>query len=264
MIGLFAGRKIFQTFFRKLHTLSLVGMNYSRASRHGHNGEKNVLRSLRDQLDGSEELVLFDVGANVGAYSEDVLEVFKNRRFRLFSFEPSKATFKILAEQFTNQPQVHLANIGLSDREGEIVLYSDDELSPLSSVYPRNLEHVDIHFSQTQTIQVSTLDKFCLENDIDQIDFMKLDVEGHEMAVFEGAKDMIARQAIKFVQFEFGGCNIDSRTFFRDFFLLLNPKFKLYRVVTDGLVEIATYSEKLEVFQSINFLAVHRSLDFSE
>ena len=47
------------------------------------------------------------------------------------------------------------------------------------------------------------------------IDFFKIDVEGHEMDVLKGIGDKISN--IKLIQFEFGGCNIDTRCFFQDF-----------------------------------------------
>lgn len=41
-------------------------------------------------------------------------------------------------------------------------------------------------------------------------------VEGHELDVLAGAEE--ALKSVQLVQFEFGGCNIDTRTYFQDFF----------------------------------------------
>jgi len=82
-----------------------------------------------------------------------------------------------------------------------------------------------------------------------------LDVEGHEYAVLQGAKELIERNKIQFIQFEFGGCNIDSRVFFQDFFYFLSPKYKIFRVLKDGLYPINEYSENLEVFSVTNYFA---------
>jgi hypothetical protein len=82
-----------------------------------------------------------------------------------------------------------------------------------------------------------------------------LDIEGHELNALKGAKEMINKNAIDFIQFEFGGCNIDSRTYFQDFFYLLKNKFKIYRILTDGLFEIVEYKETHEVFITVNYLA---------
>ena len=54
------------------------------------------------------------------------------------------------------------------------------------------------------------------------IDYVKIDVEGHELDVLEGFGDLINK--IKLIQFEFGGCNIDTRTFFKIFGIFFKKK----------------------------------------
>lgn len=89
---------------------------------------------------------------------------------------------------------------------------------------------------------------------------MKLDVEGHELAVLKGGKQMLDDGKIHVIQFEFGGCNIDSRTYFQDFFYLLSPGFRIYRIVKDGLFPIEEYSEDLEVFKTTNYLCISKKI----
>jgi hypothetical protein len=89
---------------------------------------------------------------------------------------------------------------------------------------------------------------------------LKVDVEGHEYNVFTGASEMMAADAIDMIQFEFGGCNIDSRTYLQDFYYLLNPKYRLYRLVPDGLSPMEPYNEKYELFRTTNFVAIHRKI----
>ena len=69
-----------------------------------------------------------------------------------------------------------------------------------------------------------------------------------------GAAQMLKKKKIQFIQFEFGGCNIDSRTFFQDFWYLLKDDYQFYRIVRNGLQPINGYSEALEIFMTINFL----------
>jgi hypothetical protein len=116
------------------------------------------------------------------------------------------------------------------------------------------LKHIRIKLSHTEQVRITTVDDFCQSNGIDRIHLLKLDVEGYELKVLEGASRLLAARAIDFIQFEFGGCNIDSRTYFRDFFDMLAPQYSVYRVVKDGLKEIISYSETLEVFTTTNYL----------
>lgn len=259
----FFGKKAFQNFFKKLHRISLIGMNYSSARKYGDNGEKNVLKMFKKKFPLQDSLVIFDVGANLGVYSQYILKLFKDLSYELYSFEPSRSAYEQLSKSIGSRSNIHLENQGLSNQTGDLELFFDKQASPLASVYPRDLKHTLIDFDKKEIIQVITLDRFCQDRKIDVIHFLKLDVEGHELAVLEGSKDLLAQGAIHCIQFEFGGCNIDSRTYFKDLFGLLNKDFSIYRIVRDGLVPIETYDEKLEIFQSCNFLAVFRGLAVS-
>jgi FkbM family methyltransferase len=254
----FLGKIRFQGFFRKLYHLSVKGMNYGNANNYGGNGEIFALKKIRGILIQKKtgSLVLMDVGANIGAYSKSVIEIFEGLDYQLHVFEPSAETYKKLVENVGSLSQVHFHNIGLSNQKDAAVLFSSEEKSSLASLYPRNLKHTSIDFSKKENVSLNTLDAFCKENNIDSIDFLKIDVEGHELKVFEGAQNMFSNKGIKIIQFEFGGCNIDSRTFFKDFHLLLHSNYSLFRIVKDGLVPLPKYTEDYEIFKSSNFLAI--------
>lgn len=66
---------------------------------------------------------------------------------------------------------------------------------------------------------------------------------------------MINNNKIKYIQFEFGGANIDSGTYFRDLWYLLSLKYNLYKITGQGLIPIKKYKENLEVFLMFNYLA---------
>jgi len=104
------------------------------------------------------------------------------------------------------------------------------------------------------------LDNFCEKNHIDFIDMLKMDVEGHEFRVLQGSKRMLENRKINYIQFEFGGSNIDSRTYFKDFYDLLKKDYTIYRVLADGIRPIGQYNEMLhEIFTTINYLAELKS-----
>jgi hypothetical protein len=148
----------------------------------------------------------------------------------------------------------------LGETEGVLSLFSAVDSSGLSSVYPRRLQHFGIDMEAREEIVVKTLDSFCADNDIHQIHLLKLDVEGHELAALKGATRFLQAGRIDFIQFEFGGCNIDARTFFQDYYYLLTDQYRLYRVLIDGLHELTGYREADEIFITTNFLAARRSL----
>jgi len=114
--------------------------------------------------------------------------------------------------------------------------------------------------NQNEEIGLRTLDLFCRENKIKHINFLKLDVEGHEKKVLDGASSMLRIKAIDFIQFKLGGCNIDSRTYFQDFFYLLNKNYTVHRIAKDGLFPINEYKETHEASITTNFLAERKSI----
>ena len=92
--------------------------------------------------------------------------------------------------------------MGSSPEEKE--LYINDDGSGTNSLYKRRLEGLDISYNKIEQIKIITLDAYVLENDISHIDFLKIDIEGHELAVIHGAEAMLKRKAIDYIQFEYG------------------------------------------------------------
>jgi hypothetical protein len=125
----------------------------------------------------------------------------------------------------------------------------------------RLLIHFNIDFAKSEMVKVNTIDNYCEENQIDHIHLLKIDIEGHEYDALLGAEKMFALNAIDIVAFEFGGCNIDTRTFFQDFWYFFNEKgFKLFRITPSGYLHpINSYKEIHEQFRTANFIAVAKN-----
>lgn len=255
----YTGKKERYAMFRYIYELGIRGMNIGGGSDVADSGELAVLHLLKEKLAGKNK-VIFDVGANIGDYAMGIAEIFGNENIELHCFEPSPKTFSKLQQntQAVSGPWMHLHNFGLSDSECEVNLYQDEELSGMTSVYKRRMDHFGKDFGIAELAGFATLDGFCAEHNIRHIDFLKLDVEGHELKVLEGAKQMLSH--IQYIQFEFGGCNIDSRTFFQDFYYLLHKQFDIYLVLKDGIQKLDGYKETYEVFVTTNFFCINKQL----
>lgn len=249
-----SGKKSFQKIFESLYLFSLFGMNIGRGGNPKDSGEKNAMSYINRHFEMLNDLTIFDVGANIGHYSVLLKEIFGEKAI-IHSFEPSKKTFDKLISNIGDKNKIYLHNFGFGSENTKIILYSDSDESGLASVYKRRLDHFNIDMSKSEQIEIKTLDTFCNDQKIEHIHFLKLDVEGHELKVMEGASKMLKSGAIDFIQFEFGGCNIDSRTFFQDFYYLLKDNYKIYRIVKDGLYQINQYKEMYEAFTTTNYLA---------
>ncbi len=222
-------------------------------------GEKSILfkiKSLRQ-----DKYCFVDVGANKGDFTQIILTLFNNDNIQVHSFEPSKATFEFLKNNIKSD-KVILNNKGLGKEAGTFPFYTDRPGSGAASLTKRKLDYLGVDFGYSEDVSIDTLDNYCNENNIKDIDLLKLDVEGHEMDVLEGSKEMLSRNVIKMISFEFGGCNIDTRTFLKDFYYLFNKHgFLLHRITPSGYFFLLdNYSEKLEQFRTTNFIGIRKDM----
>ena len=204
---------------------------------------------------GVKDPVVLDIGANIGNYSEAILR--SSPQARIFAFEPSSFARKELESRFEGNNQVTVVPIALGSSISTATLWSDAPGSGLGSLSKRRLDHFDISFEFSEQVQMSTLDSWSQENSITP-NLIKMDVEGHELDVLKGAIN--ALDSAQVIQFEFGGCNIDSRTFFQDFwYLLTQAGFAIFRISETDPIRILSYSEEDEYFCTTNYLAVKKS-----
>jgi FkbM family methyltransferase len=216
-------------------------------------------RAVLGQLTrGGRSPVIFDVGANRGQFLQSALTQLASRQIVIHSFEPSSTAFSELRQRYGSQSRVTLNNLALGSEPAERSLYYDVPGSQLSSLYPRRVGHLGIPFTGRETVRVNTLDSYCAAAGVNRIDLLKLDAEGHELEILKGADQMFERGAIGLVSFEFGGCNIDSRTFVRDFFeFFASRRMKIGRLTVMGkCYHISQYDEGLEQFRTTCFLAM--------
>jgi len=219
-------------------------------------GERAVFRLLRRRC--RPPLVVFDVGSNQGQFLEVALDSLKGVEVTIHCFEPGHATFKMLTQGRRDEGRVVFNNAAVGRQAGEAILWYDQEGSGIASLTRRDVAHFGIKMSESEPVRILTLDTYAAAQGIERIDLLKLDIEGHELDALAGAEGLLRRGAIGMVLFEFGGCNIDTRTFFRDFWWLLTEAgMRLYRLTPGGyLSPIPAYEEALEQFRTTNFVAV--------
>lgn len=201
-----------------------------------------------------QEPVVFDVGANRGLFAK---LAFRHRpKAKVHCFEPSAHTFALLSETLKDTAAI-LNNFGISAKAEERMLYSDKDGSGLASLTKRNLAHHAIDMDRSEKVTTESIDRYCEQRGVDRIDLLKVDVEGHELEVFTGARVAFLAKKIGYVLFEFGGCNIDTRTYFKDFFLFFTEMGakKIYRISASGkLIAVDSYDETYEVFFTTNYV----------
>ena len=216
------------------------------------NGE---LRALKAYLLKIESPVVFDVGANIGDWSSVVLQI--NPRAQIHCFEPGSYAFKILQDR-KFPPQVVCNNFGLSSQAsiGQLAVYGSEE-SYLNSLYgDREYGRKPKKYEE---IRLSTISDYCKEHRLEMVDFMKIDVEGHEFNVLRGASDMLARQGICALQFEYNDSYVAAKVYLRDIFEFMGAfSYDAFRILPNMLLPIKKYSNDMETYEYSNYLFVLR------
>lgn len=223
------------------------------------NGEKLFIEKLLESFQNKErELVIFDIGANVGGYAGMIKSKAENLNLRttIHLFEPTEACYSTMLDKFKDNENVILNKFGLSNEEGEAIIYYDKEKSGLASLHQRNLDFSGIKMDKSERVLIKRLDIYIKEKSIKHIDFMKIDVEGHEIKAFEGFGEYLNSSFIDYIQFEYGGANLDSRTSLMELYKILGDRgFKIAKVMSGGL-EIREYSPFMDNFNYANYVAV--------
>jgi FkbM family methyltransferase len=256
IISYILGNKIGQRFLEQTLVLNAYLMGIGSGSGVNNSGEEIIFKKLLKIK--PDNFTVFDVGANQGQFLNLAIRMLKNRTFDIHSFEPSKYTFDILLKNKPENINAHLNNFGLGENEATMILHYDDYASGLASLSKRNLEFKGIDFGKVESVLIRKLDNYCKESGIHYIDLLKIDVEGHEMDVLTGAIGLITNKKIGMISFEFGGCNIDTKTYFKDFYYFMNKNgFATYRITPSGYCfRISNYQEIYEQFRTTNYLSI--------
>jgi len=218
------------------------------------NGELRLLQRIIKPDD-----IVFDIGAHQGAWSREVLSIAELEK--LYAFEPIPQIFTELQNNLSSYLNLFLINCAISSRNGTRTFYwyaGDSSISEMSNLYQRKEveENLNIHIIPIE-VQTQTLDSFCDENAITHIDFLKIDTEGAELEVLQGASRLLKENRICYLQFEYGGTYSDAGITLKEVCKLLTKfSYRVFRIIPDGLVHISYWRDSLENYRYSNYLAV--------
>lgn len=134
-----------------------------------------------------KDYTVFDVGANIGWYTNHIASLLENGK--IYAFEPIPETYQNLGKnvELNRFKNCIIENFAFSDKRDKIkFFYSPTMASAASSANIMNSENM-----QELECITDTIDNYVLNNKIKKIDFIKCDVEGAEFMVFKGAKNTI-------------------------------------------------------------------------
>ncbi len=179
------------------------GFNIIRNNKEINNVDFNDL--LKQKI--SSNPIIFDVGGNSGQSIIKFKKIFKNPI--IHSFEPIESEYKKMKDMFGSDENVFLNNFALGEKE-ELKEFNITAKSSNSSfnkvktgtkwLKERSKEHLnnsEDYIVKKEIVKISTIDKYCLEKKINQIDLIKIDTQGYEDKVLEGCKRTFEKDNVK-------------------------------------------------------------------
>ncbi|KYJ86643.1 FkbM family methyltransferase [Sulfurovum riftiae] len=151
---------------------------------------KNYEKSDSDMIyylvkDGN---TVFDIGGNVGWYAIGLYKAKNN--VDIHTFEPIPSTYEsLVCNAKMNGAKIKINNFGLSNKKEDLTFYFHKEGSVNASAALMNEDRENIEVK----CQVDTLDNYFKEHKLQDLDFIKCDVEGAELFAFQGGMKTIEK-----------------------------------------------------------------------
>lgn len=202
---------------------------------------KFTREKLLHKLVGKNDPIVFDIGAHEGQSIVFFSKLFPQAH--IYSFEPDPVSFNSLSN--IEIPNLKLENYALSDNIGETSFYRNG-ISHTNSLYKVNHESKDsisISIAKSENnssffeglnqeikVKTTTLDYYIDSKSISQIDLLKIDVQGAEIKVLNGAISTLSKTKCVILEISFYDY-YESQSSFMDIEKILIPiGYKLYSI----------------------------------
>jgi FkbM family methyltransferase len=202
--------------------IDYVLLNYSIDS--DTNGEYWLIEQL------NQEPTVMDIGFYSGDYTAAVLE--RRPRASVRAFDPSKFAAGQHSGRFGDDRRVVFERMGVSDKSGTAVFHDYGNMNN-SLVTRPNQDTSGAEYA----VPIVTLDEYCAQQGIKHVDLLKIDAEGFDANVLEGAGRMLESESIDIFMFEYADGWIANRRFYSDIQSLLEKMpYRLCRLFNGFLV----------------------------
>ena len=212
--------------------------------------------------------VIFEIGANDGSDSEILYNYYKPKQYHLF--EPNLAKKKILNSKL-NKYNIKINNKAIFDKKGYTDFYICKSNSGASSMLGKvktefckiadkeqNMpqeQHIkrineyctDIDWEKIQ-VETITLNDYCIENNVENIDLICIDVEGVGLTVLKSLKEKL--KGVKYIisECDYGFTRENEETFEEINYYLTSNGFK----ILENKYQVSVLSDCLWVNTNIN------------
>jgi FkbM family methyltransferase len=207
------------------------------------NGEEQFFNHIQDNIN-----VIFDVGCR----SESEFISFPGE---VHYFDPVKEYIENLQGQTNLNKCSYFNNFGLGDENKEMYYYPKYQ-----SFHDRIKSCHTSDDDNKKLLHIKKGKDYVINNNIQNIDFLKIDTEGHELQVLKGFEDTLKN--IKIIQFEYGGTFLDSNIKLIDVIKYLEEKgfYKFSYLTNSGRPQIIT--DFKDHYSYCNIVCINKNSDF--
>ncbi|MBD3760735.1 FkbM family methyltransferase [Rhizorhabdus sp.] len=221
-------------------------------------GEATVQKCVIDAIPATDTLNIFDIGANVGDWSKALFDQIGGepaRRVHLHAFEPvdgTRSRLKANLSRYAGRFDVNLHAPAISDKTGIARMHIVEDGSGQNSIH-------DLALGTDKTIEIDTI---TLSEIFDRLgvarsQLVKVDAEGHDVAIIRGARDLLRSGRIDVLQFEYNHAWVFSRSFLKDVFDLCEAlPYHIARVGKASIEVFDHWHPELERFFNANYLLI--------
>lgn len=167
---------------------------------------KNAFDCQQMLLSDIQVRTIFDIGAHIGEITAEYRRRFPSAM--IYSFEPLPEAFEELRRRFEADNLVKPVPLAVSSKAGRGKFFVN-QVSTASSLLPaldevKNLFTTPDVTKNVATIEVpiTTIDEFCRQGSIDEIEILKIDIQGGELEALEGATEKLEQGAILLIYSE--------------------------------------------------------------
>ena len=213
-----------------------------------HNDFDSIIKFL---LKDKKEHIYFDVGANLG---DSILRFKKiNINSLIYSFEPTPELNKKLNEAYSSDKNVVINNCGVADSKSKSKFYSYkyhrinsftqvDDSSKFSKSRNLAIKSNKEEFEKVIDVDTTSVDIYCEENNINEIDFIKIDTQGSEEKCLKGMQNLLSKEKISIIELELiVGFGYKKNFSFYDYEKYLN-KYNYKLIALDTAGNVISYS----------------------
>ncbi|MGH8218748.1 MAG: FkbM family methyltransferase [Steroidobacteraceae bacterium] len=212
------------------------------------NGELRVL----EIMSRGKPRCLFDVGANKGDWTATARRLIPACTIHAFEIVPE--TFKRLEARLGRLASVHLNDCGLSSQAEQIEIHLGPTSDTATACRIEGMRfHEEYYRTRVRCAAITAAD-YMRTHGIDQVDLVKIDVEGMDLQVIRGFGERL--RDVRAIQFEYGIFNIASHDLLSDFYRHLQALGFLVGKIFPRSVAFLDYHFSMENFHGSNFLAV--------